>query len=423
MYHALSHAPDKFEGHKVRHDVYRKSSPPKDGIFHFTSQFSGYIRNAEGKFDITNDFQIGYTTWGDRGPICLLLHGVPTNRRAKLPIQELLSPFCRTIAIDMLGMGGEGTSMPQLYGKEQGVSIYDGKPDDPSAWDWVHDTHYVKALMDELYPGERFFFDADDWSGAILSHFIDQYPDACWPIWVDPIAFDGYPVSEIQAFGRAAMIPRTDMKDEDGNPVPGMDDIQFKMAMGAADQTMVQIEKTMVFDPTKYNQYVLKDIKLAYIDVDYERSRSGPKGEDANSLTLRLKYDNMRVLCERSAILSPALALPYDKDFNPKGVDFNKFTGKAQVIWAGQDTMMNHAQLWRFKAVLTGAESVDLVTIDNAGHFVETDQPERVVEAMLSFMSNVVGVGGMGDIFLGYKCIWKGDERQMIGELRQLWNL
>jgi pimeloyl-ACP methyl ester carboxylesterase len=426
MYNALSKKPNKFEGHKPRLDIYRKASPPKDGVFKFKSKFHGFVRDENKEWKETNEFQIGYTQWGDKGPVCLLLHGVPTNRNAKLPIQELLSPFCRTIAIDMLGMGGDSedgnpsTSMPQLYGMREGMSIYSGKPDDPSAWDWVHDSDYIHELMTSLYPGEKWFFQADDWGGGILSHYIDQHPeDLLGAIWVDPIAFDGYPVNEIQAFGRASMIPRTNETDENGNL---QEDTIFKMAMGAADQTMVQIFKTMVFDPTKYNQYKLKEITRAYVDNDYERSRS-KEGEDANSLTLRLKYDNMRTLCERAARLEPALLLPYDEKLNPKGVNYSKFNGYACVIWAGQDNMMNSAQKWRFKAVLNNAKAVDIQTIDNAGHFVETDQPERVAESMFSFMSNAVGVGEMGDICLGFKDIWKGDERDMIKDLRKLWKM
>ena len=217
MYEALSCSPNKFEGHAVRSDVYRKSSLPIDGVFKFKSKFHGWIKDKE-EYLLTNNFQIGYTEWGDKGPIILLLHGVPTNRRAKLQIQELLSPFCRTIAIDMLGMGGEETSLPQMYGVTEKLSIYDGNPDDPKAWDWVNDTEYIMELMQKKYHGEKFFFQADDWGGGILSHFIDKYPNATYgPIWVDPIAFDGYPVSEIQAFGRASMIPRENVKDEDGN--------------------------------------------------------------------------------------------------------------------------------------------------------------------------------------------------------------
>lgn len=194
-------------------------------------------------------------------------------------------------------------------------------------------------------------------------------------------------------------------------------------AMGAADQTMVQIYKTMVRDSHKYNQYVLREIKSAYADTDYERSRS-KEGEDANSLTLRLKFDNIRTLVERAAILSPALLLPYDSRLNPKGVDFSKYTGRAQVIWALDESMMPSQARWRFKVVLHNAE-VEITTIDNAGHFVETDQPELVAESMYDFMSRVVGVKGMGDIFLGLhpRSYWKGDERIMIQELRRLYGL
>ena len=423
MYEALSHSPNKFDGHKVRLNIYRKSSPPKDGIFKFKSKFHGMVRQEDEKWKSTNDFSIGYTEWGDKGPILLLLHGAFSNRRIKLPIQELLSPFCRTIAIDILGMGGEGTSIPQYYGDEEGMSIYQGKEDDSTAWDWIHDCDYIHDFMISKYPDEKFFFSGDDWGGGILSHYIDKFPkDLLGAIWISPVSFDGYPVSEIQAFGRAAMIPREDQLDDKGVPILGMDDMLFKNFLSSSDQMMNVIFKQMIFNFSKYNQYNLREMKCSYIDTDYERAR-WKEGEDANSLTLRLKYDNIRTFCERAAILSPALLLPYDEKKNPKGVDFTKFRGNAQVIWGDEDTMNPSNQKWRFKAVLTNVKSLDIVSISNAGHFVETDQPEKVAEAMFNFMSNIVGINKMGDICLGFQGIWKGDEREMIKDLRQLWNL
>ena len=429
MYSALSKKPNKFEGHQPKLDIYRKAPPPQDGTFKFKSKFHGMIRDVDGKWYETNEFSIGYTQWGDKGPICLLLHGVPTNRNAKFPIQELLSPFCRTISIDMLGMGGDdedgnpSTSMPQLYGKREGMSIFDGKPDDPSAWDWINDCDYIHDLMNDLYSGEKWFFQADDWGGGILSQYIAKYPtDLLGSIWVDPIAFDGYPVNEIQAFGRAAMIPREDVCDDCGNVQE--EDVKFKTLMGAADQTMVQIFKTMVERQEVYNQYSLKEITRAYVENDYERSKS-KDGEDANSLTLKLKYDNMRTLCERAARLEPAQLLPFDCSLNPKGVDYSKFRGHACVLWSRREKMMPSAQKWRFKSVLTNAQSVEIHTIDNSDHFLETDQPAQVAENMYSFISNVVGLGKMGDICLGLDplVLWKGDERQMIEDLRKLWKI
>jgi len=83
----------------------------------------------------------------------------------------------------------------------------------------------------------------NDWGGGILSHYASRYDDSrlLGIIYVDPIAFDGYPVNEIQAIGRAADLP----------------DDKFEMLMGSADQNFTQILKTMVHDPSKFNQYNL----------------------------------------------------------------------------------------------------------------------------------------------------------------------
>ena len=63
--------------------------------------------------------------------------------------------------------------------------------------------------------------------------------------------------------------------------------------------------------------------------------------------------------------------------------------------------MMPSAQKWRFKSVLNNAQTVEIHTIDESDHFLETDQPAQVAETMYSFISNVVGLGKMGDICLG----------------------
>jgi len=88
-------------------------------------------------------------------------------------------------------------------------------------------------------------------------------------------------------------------------------DAQFGAAMGPFNQTLVQLYKTMVYDLSVYNQYNLRNLTFPYINVDYERNTSDDGVSDvANSLSLQLKLHNIRVLADRSAILSPALLLP-----------------------------------------------------------------------------------------------------------------
>ena len=425
MYDALSHPVDIDEGHEANINIYRDGGKPEHGTYKYISPFSGYVKGLDGKYFITNEFDIKYTKKGDKGPIILLLHGVPSNRYMYFPIQKRLSPFCRTIAIDMLGMGQ--SSAPRYYGKllniiseknlspDQKIKFMEEKRyagiNEP--WDWIFDTDYVDKLMNYLYPGEKFYMNSDDWSGGINSHYAAKFNDRLLGfIQIDPIAFDGYPISEIQAIGRASQIPVV-IRD-------GVDDADFKAAMGSVDQTMVQIFKTMTYDPNVWNQYSLRAIKHPYFDVDYDRSKYRD-GEDATSLTLRLHWERLRVLADRSAILSPALLLPYDEKKNPKGVKYENITVPTLILWSIEDSMMPSQQVYRFKWVMKNSP-VQIVMIQNAGHFAATDKPNYVSAAILNFIAEKSGKESLADIFLGFDGIWKGDEKKMIKDLRAIYN-
>ncbi len=414
MYDALSHPVNIDEGHEPNLNIYRDGGNPTHGIYKYKSPFSGYIKNSN-QYLVTDEFDIAYTQRGNKGPLVLLLHGVPSNRYLYFPIQKRLAPFCRTIAIDMLGMGE--SSKPRFYGKVKDNPTNTNKTTKSTnePWDWIFDTDYIDKLMDTLYPGEKFYFVADDWGSGISSHYAAKFDKTrlLGFIQIDPIAFDGYPVSEIQAIGRASQIPVVD-KD-------GVDDVLFKQAMGSVDQTMVQIFKTMTYNPNVWNQYSLRAIKHPYFDVDYDRSKY-KDGEDATSLTLRIKWEALRVLTDRSAILSPALLLPYDKKKNPKGVDYSNITVPTLILWGNMDNMMPTQQLYRFKWSMKNAE-VTLIKVPLAGHYAGTDQPNFVSASILDFVSRVSGKESMGDVFLGFDGIWKGDEKEMIKDLRIIYGM
>jgi len=407
MYDALSHPVDIDQGHEPDLSIYRDGGKPVHGKFPITTPFHGRISVGNGRYtQPTNKMEIAYTQRGDKGPLVLLLHGVPTNRYQYFPIQKRLAPFCRTIAIDMLGMGQ--STMPRMYGKE---SIDAGKAGINEPWDWVFDVDYVEQIMQGLYPGEKFYFVADDWGSGINSHYTAKYPGKLLGyVQIDPIAFDGYPVAEIQAIGRASQIPIVDEQDS-----------KFKELMGAIDQTMVQIFKTMVYDPNVFNQYSLRALKHPYVDVDYDRSKFRD-GEDATTLTLRLKWEAIRVLADRAAILSPALLLPYDEIKNPKGVQFRKITSPTLILWGSKDNMMNEMQRHRFKYAMPNAP-VQIQRIPQAGHFSAIDQPDCVAEEILNFITLHSGKRVLADVFLGFDGIWKGDERVMIKDLRNIYNI
>ncbi|MDT8364230.1 MAG: alpha/beta hydrolase [Nitrosomonas sp.] len=404
FYRALSFPPVRAAGNAPDLTIYRQQGAPVYGNFRYQAQTEGLLQiggphSAETEW--TNHFEIAWTKMGDKGPLVLFLHGVPTNRFQWEEVQGQVSRFCETISIDMLGMGE--SSKPRLYGRR-----HNADPNDK--WHWINDTDYIEQLMQHEYPGRKFVFIADDWGSGIASHYAAKYNDRLNAlIQLDPIAFDGYPVNEIQAIGRASEIPNTPEGDA-----------QFAMLFSAFDQTLVQILKTMVHDPAKYNQYNLRYLTFPYVDVDYERNSHGDGITDiAKSTTMRLKLHNMRVLADRAAVLSPALLLPHHPQHNPNGVRYQDITVPTLIMWGEYDNMMPAAQTQRFANVL-GTDDVQITYIPRSGHFPATDNPNGVTDTIVNFIRRVMGRSALADIYLGNHGIWKGDERQMIDELRIL---
>ncbi|MEK6685133.1 MAG: alpha/beta hydrolase, partial [Pseudomonadota bacterium] len=119
------------------------------------------------------------------------------------------------------------------------------------------------------------------------------------------------------------------------------------------------------------------------------------------------------------AILSPSLLLPYHPQYNPHGVQYQNITVPALIMWGEFDNMMPAAQTQRFAHVL-GTDDVQITYIPRAGHFPATDNPDCVADTLINFIRRVMGRQALADIYVGNQGIWKGDERQMIEELRVL---
>ena len=403
LFTAFNHPPDPDVGTEPRpHEVYRAPGKIRNGKAWVTAPHSGIVLR-DGVDVKTNKFKIAYSSRGNKGPIVVALHGVPTNRRQWQPTLKRIAPFCRTISFDMLGMGQ--SDMPRFYGEGEKMYHPGGK-----AWDWVNDIDYVEQLFQKLVGDEKVIFLADDWGGGILSHFAAKYGSRRLHGigYLDPVAFDGYPVAEIQAIGRASAIE---------------DDQEFLKAFGAFDQTSVQIFKTMVHHPDKvYNQYSLRKLKFPYVDVDYERPPSAENNwRGSDTMTLRLHLNALRVLADRSAILGAAQLQP-KSDCNPLGVDYGNFKKPVLVMWGDLDNMMPANQRHRFKYAYHNT-SVQIQRIPDAGHFAATDKPNWVAEAILNFITDRFGVNALADVFLGFDGIWKGDEDLFIEDIRRLFEI
>nr|QBK93987.1 MAG: haloalkane dehalogenase [Pithovirus LCPAC406] len=394
FYKALSHPYDPLNGHEVDESIYRSAGEPETGFVEVDSWVPGDVLLDDGKYESTSMVEIAYTKWGSGKTLVVFLHGVPTNRIQWYPVQKRMARFCETISFDMLGLGE--STMPLRK--------------DLASWEWINDTVWLGAVMQKLYGRRKFIFIADDWGAGIALHYAAKHPDSLLALGLlDPIAFDSYPVSEIQGIAKLSAV-----KDQK----------TFEMMTAAFDQTLTVILKQMVHDPSKFNQYKLRDIMWPYVDVDYERSKYRD-GEDADSMTLRLNYHAIRVLADRSSRLAPAQLLPYDEIENERGVDYSKIKVPVLVMWGEYDTMMSEAQRHRFQYVLENT-NVQLIRVPRAGHFAGIDQPEFVAETILNFMVEKLGRRALEDVFLGFndrQTIWKGDEKEMIVDLRKIYGM
>lgn len=418
MYNALSHPVDELVGDKPNLTVYTNYQ----NLFPQESQ-KVTLTTEEIVAHYGSSVTIAYTTMGFHDPLrdtprILILHGVPTRKEQWYPVQKLLSMFAYTVSFDMLGMGESDKLLLSDYTEQ---------------WKWKYDSLYIRELAKHVFgrspDGDgpnKFIFISDDWGSGIHIHYASLHPrDIEKNVLLDPIAFDGYPVKEIEAIGRTAPLPES----------------TFRMALGAFDQTLVQILKTMTFDPNVWNQWNQRPILSTYTDVDYARkgiveskrvlteldavmnpSRFATV-RGATPLTMNLNFRAIRVLAQRSSILSPALLLPFHADLNPEGVNYSEITGDTLVLWGDKDNMMPTNQLHRFRLALTHA-NVRTQKIPNAGHFAGVDQPELVAEAIMDFLSEKVSDRlRLNDLYIGFTGIWKGDENLMLTDLRSVYNM
>ena len=398
-------------------ELYGECPKAEEGIYTWKSEKTeGYIKypsfiwrepDENDKFPnhhISSTFKISYVTRtpknsGDK-PIVFFLHGVPTNKYQYSEIQKYISRFLPTIAIDMLGMGA--SSKPLNYRDINTGEI---------SWLWKYDCIYIKELIDNLYPDRKWILVADDWGGGIAltcSTYQGFTKNLLHMFLLDPISFDGYPVNEIQAIGRASSYDFQNKKyleDEDRNVWK----FNFELLMSAFDQTVVQILKTMVHDSSKFDQFKLKSYMYPYIETDYTGKYK------LNSKTMTLDYNSIEVLADRASILSPSLLLP-KTDKNSDGIDFSEVNINMTIIWGKQDNMMPSKQLWYFKYAFPQVK-ISGHFVENAGHFVGVDQPEIVSEIILDHITEYFGIKTLIKPFFGFGGIYKGSEKEMSGKI------
>ncbi len=419
-----------------------------DGHYNVHEDLEAFIDTPEVRRHYGSGVKISYTTMGyittDETPQFLVLHGVPTNKKQWYPVAKYLALFGFVVCVDMLGMGM--SDKPRLSNIEED-------------WKWKHDLKYLRPFAKKVFRRKRvdgsprrFIFVSDDWGSGIHAHYAAKYPDdIAKNIFLDPVAGDGYPVKEIEAIGRAAKLPDVPPKVSTGELTRFADDLRgmtlssesdrifaikividemialhrkiseppqlyFQHAMAAFDQTVIQIIKTMTYDPNVTNQYNQRDFLEPYADIDYEERGARPG-------TMPLKFGAIRVLAERASALSADQLLPFHPWKNLDGVRYSEITADTLVMWGEFDNMMPAAQVFRFQAEFTSARC-DTLKIPRAGHFAGLDQPELVAEGIMSFLNRDPRMReGFNDVYQGFTGIRKGDNKHVARTLRGFYKI
>ena len=410
MYDAATQPINTFAGHQPRLDeVYlRPEEPTQMEYFEFNphsiydpnnSTRLYWVATDDGLDKIQTDrFKIAFTRWGynNSGPFVLVNHGVPANQTQWYDVIRLLTRVgFRVIVFDMLGMGW--STKPLFDNQEKLEKLR-----------WDKDIHYVNQLVDYVFgENEKFVYLADDWGTGIQIKYIEIFWNrVLWAGDQDGIRGGAYPVPEIEDIGQASMLPMDEDPDVISGkkpPSPG----SFQMAMGASNQGITQMLKTMAHrSPERYNQWSMRDTLRPFFSTNYEKSGSAPFNMPHKNYALKSMADRAV-----SALRTGDL-MPYHPQKNPEGIKFSQIE-TIMYLWSGEyDRMMSANQRLRYKFWMPKSQIFSSL-VPRADHFSGVDQPEWIATMIVEFHNFLFPPGSPGSLpvaFLGFDGIWKGNE-------------
>lgn len=300
-------------------------------------------------------YDIHFTREGEGGLPIVLIHGVPSASFRWRPAQQLISPYLRTYAFDLIGLG---------------------KSDKPlSGWDYTfpNDAHIIAELI-KGWGYEKMIICGDDWGGGIAPLFASMYPqmtELC--IAIDPVSYNYWPVPEIEGVGRAHFIE---------------DDQEFLKAMSDFPGKLAQTLRTMISKPWKLTSLDQREYIEPYQTVDYA---GGGSQINRDAGYAQLKLEPLRALAKRAASMDPNWMLK---------LDFAAITAPTMILWGSRDIFLDPKVRFRLKNDIVNAP-VRVQLVEDAGHFCHVERPDYVAETILDFVSEHRGMGALAQPYRG----------------------
>lgn len=285
----------------------------------------------------------------------LFVHGVPTSSLNWLPVQRLLSPYLKTYRTDLVGMG---------------------KSDKPlQGWDYnfANDAKVLGGLMDQ-WGHEKMIVAGDDWGGGIALTFASLYPNRTdLAIAVDPVAYDQWPVAEIETIGRMAKV---------------QDEKEIQKALLDFPMKFTNGIRSMLYNPGVLTARDMAAFREPYETVDYSKGGSQLKGDAGYG---QPKIDAIKALAIRCASLDPKWML---------NLDYSKIKSPVLILWGEYDAFMDPAARFRLKQDIVNAP-VRAQIVEEAGHLCTLERPGFVAETILDFITEHRTVKALAKPYMG----------------------
>jgi len=274
-------------------------------------------------------FKINIEARGEAGPALLMVHGIPTNARLWRKVQGFLEGSYRTFAMDMLG-----------YGQSD-------MPLDDFQHTLTNQAEVIKEVIAGLnLQGDVILIGHDHGGGAcqiLASKYVDHISRL---VLVDPVAFDEWPVLEVEAF----------------NDLIGADETTLMAGMKQAAAAFPGLLRTGSFEKTAFSD---KNVKENYLQF-WGR---GPGLTGFKSL--------IKVCTE-----------PTNRE--TMMVDHSRITCPTLVCWAQHDAWMPVEVGRRLKKAIGGP--VRFEVIERAGHYVQEDRPDALANYIDDFVTEWANV-------------------------------
>lgn len=354
---------------------------PTDEEFNYKSDMEVVYQTKKG-WTASNNLKIKYTRWGpETAKIKLLLiHDLLDCRVSWWCAQKLLSAFCDTISVDLLGSGE--SLMPRGINNTQMGDKYAA----PFPWSYASHAEYLIPLCQTIWPGEKFYIAGVDHGAQIAATIASLTDSVSGLVMISPPGFhsDSFPGTQYLDIYEMRKLVNDGM----------LENLPISFTARIRDLLLGALGKT----EDRATSVTVKKILEQYENVDRKR----------------ILIDQITFMAE-----NPYQEFPVT-DSNEDGLDVQDILVPCHIVVGSNDRVCNPEHKYLYPAVYYNSE-VSILTLQHLGHLIHLESPKTIAEIILNFIRSQEGYDSLDDIFLGFLGSNEGNEAQILDGLRKLY--